>query len=47
MLLPSLRRGRAATVVIECRHCGTTVDSSQQACPTCGAAGFARYEIGG
>lgn len=31
--------------IYECRHCGTTVQPSMQACPQCGHDGIAEYEL--
>jgi len=33
------------TIVIECRHCGTTVTPETETCPECGASEFCWYEI--
>jgi primosomal protein N' len=35
-----------AAVIVECRHCGCTVEPDTESCPACGAETLARYEIG-
>lgn len=35
----------AETAVYECRHCGTTLESELDECPTCGKDAVVRYEI--
>lgn len=37
--------GPSATVVLECRRCGTSVTQGDESCPSCGAAAISRYEI--
>jgi rubrerythrin len=37
--------GNRPDVIIECRHCGTTIDPPSEACPECGTTEFCRYEI--
>lgn len=32
-------------VVLECRHCGTTLESTTETCPVCGSDAVARYVI--
>jgi primosomal protein N' len=39
-----LRESDSETVV-ECRHCGTAVESSADRCATCGREGIVTYEI--
>lgn len=36
---------QSATVVVECRHCGTNVDPDTDRCPECGATERNRYEL--
>jgi len=31
--------------LFECRHCGTTVEDRGSACPTCGSADIAHYNV--
>lgn len=33
------------SIVCECRHCGTNVDTRTHECPTCEKGGIARYEL--
>jgi rubrerythrin len=35
----------AETVLYECRNCGTTVEEDTEACPECGAADVATYQL--
>ena len=34
-----------ATTVVECRHCGTPLQTDADACGECGSGEIARYEI--
>ena len=34
-----------ATVIHECRHCGTDFDEHRDHCPVCGSAEIATYEF--
>lgn len=34
-----------ATVIHECRHCGTDFDDHRDRCPVCGATEIATYEF--
>lgn len=36
---------RQDDVVLECRHCGHTLDSEDDHCPTCGQTEIARFTI--
>lgn len=38
-------RGSKSETVVECRHCGTSVELSSERCSTCGHDGIATYEI--
>jgi uncharacterized OB-fold protein len=38
-------RGREASLVCECRRCGTSVDPTVVVCPECGERDVVRYEI--
>ena len=38
-------RSEERHVILECRHCGTTVDHGIECCPVCEASEIARYEI--
>jgi len=44
LLIRYLRESDSETV-IECRHCGTTVDRCAEQCSTCGHDGIAKYGI--
>lgn len=33
------------TTVVECRHCGSTLDIGSEWCPECGSNEVSRYEI--
>ncbi len=44
-VLTRLLPGNRPDVIIECRHCGTTIDPPSEACPECGTTEFCRYEI--
>jgi rubrerythrin len=37
--------GPSATVVHECRHCGTTLTGQEESCPACDSSAISRYEI--
>lgn len=41
--------GRTGTtpsaVLVECRHCGTTLEPTSTECPCCGRMEIARYEL--
>ena len=37
---------RSETTVYKCRHCGTTLDASDDRCPHCETPTVARYEVG-
>jgi rubrerythrin len=39
-----LTDGESATV-IECRHCGTTLDAADEQCPVCGGDHVAEFEV--
>ena len=48
--MPLIRRVRRMlrepdTVVLECRHCGTTLESATDTCPVCDADAVVRYVI--
>ena len=32
-------------LVLECRHCGTTVETLDDPCPACGSAEIAKYDL--
>jgi rubrerythrin len=32
-------------LVVECRHCGSNVDSAADSCPVCDSTEIAQYEI--
>ncbi len=32
-------------VIYECRHCGTTLMSTEQQCPTCGSTEIAKFDV--
>lgn len=36
---------RGPSVVVECRNCGTTLDTEAESCPCCGEADTNRFEI--
>lgn len=40
-----LRSSDSPAAVVECRHCGRTVDAGTRECDTCGRAEIARYEL--
>ncbi|ELY44107.1 hypothetical protein [Natronorubrum bangense] len=40
-----LRRDGGQTVIEECRHCGTTLESGSSNCPSCGCTEIASYRI--
>lgn len=42
---PGNPTGDSATVVYECRQCGTTVGSDSDRCPTCETATIAEYPV--
>lgn len=44
-VLRALGRDRSPVVVIECRRCGTSVDSEAEPCAACGSEHTVRYEI--
>ncbi|RXK47890.1 hypothetical protein EAF64_14730 [Halorientalis pallida] len=44
-ILTQLLPGGGSEVVVECRHCGTTVSSKAEECPDCGGSEICRYEI--
>lgn len=44
-LLTRVRALLGEDTVYECRHCGTTLESELDECPTCGDGTVARYEI--
>ncbi|MEF8780140.1 MAG: hypothetical protein V5A46_05650 [Haloferacaceae archaeon] len=35
-----------ATVIHECRNCGTTLSGAEEQCPECGSDEVVTYEIG-
>ena len=37
--------GRGRTIVVECRRCGTSLDSTDEDCPYCGPTNVVTYEI--
>lgn len=43
--LRRLRTRPSIDVLIECRHCGTSVDRGMSNCPACGMTEFAHYEF--
>ena len=43
MLLGGRRR---PVIVVECRHCGTTLSLNTACCPECDSESIATYEIG-
>jgi len=44
-VLTGLLPGDTTEEVVECRQCGTTVETETGACPECGATEFSRYVI--
>ncbi len=32
-------------LVYECRHCGTTLEATDQQCPTCGSTEIAVFDV--
>lgn len=30
---------------LECRHCGTTIESCESSCPACGSSDIAQYDF--
>jgi rubrerythrin len=44
-VLTRLLPGDQPNVIIECRHCGATIDPPNEKCPICGATEVCRYEI--
>jgi rubrerythrin len=45
-LITSLvERCRGSTRIYECRHCGTTLGDSEDACSACGAHSVAVYDV--
>ncbi len=44
-VLTRLFPGGQSDVIVECRHCGATMNSPGEECPECGATEFCRYEI--
>ncbi len=41
----TLFREEITQELVECRHCGTTVDEPKVACPNCGSQEWAHYKI--
>jgi primosomal protein N' len=37
--------GQGTTTVVECRHCGTPLQSDADACGECGSGEIAHYEL--
>lgn len=37
--------GRRTDVVVECRHCGQSLDHEDEACPACGGTEVARLLV--
>jgi rubrerythrin len=37
--------GDTTEEVVECRQCGTTIETETDACPECGGTEFSRYVI--
>ena len=33
------------SVLLECRHCGTTLETTDQRCATCGSTEIAVYDV--
>lgn len=36
---------QTGTTIVECRHCGTPLQSDAEACEECGSDEIARYEL--
>ncbi|SIR84416.1 hypothetical protein SAMN05421752_103302 [Natronorubrum thiooxidans] len=41
-----LIRDGGQTRIVECRHCGTTLEATDTNCPICGCEEIASYRIG-
>jgi predicted RNA-binding Zn-ribbon protein involved in translation (DUF1610 family) len=33
------------SVIRECRHCGTSLDTTEQPCPTCGSIEVVEFDV--
>ncbi len=33
------------SVILECRHCGTSLDTTEQTCPTCGSTEIVEFDV--
>lgn len=48
MALPGLVRqwlSMDESVIRECRHCGTSLDTTEQPCPTCGSTETVDFDV--